>query len=51
MDALNGGSESGLARETTALILAGGYGTRLGDLTRWQCKPAITFGGHFRSVA
>ena len=39
-----------LARETIALILAGGNGTRLGELTRWQCKPAISFGGHFRNI-
>jgi glucose-1-phosphate adenylyltransferase len=39
-----------LARDTFALVLAGGNGTRLGDLTRWQCKPAIAFGGHFRNI-
>jgi len=39
-----------LARETIALILAGGNGTRLGELTRWQCKPALSFGGHFRNI-
>src|ERR1700722_8170661 len=38
------------ARDTVALILAGGNGTRLGELTRWQCKPAISFGGHFRNI-
>jgi glucose-1-phosphate adenylyltransferase len=42
--------ESDLARETVALILAGGNGTRLGELTRWQCKPAVTFAGHFRNI-
>ena len=40
----------GLERDTIALILAGGNGTRLGELTRWQCKPAVTFGGHFRNI-
>lgn len=30
-----------LAGDTLALVLAGGNGTRLGELTRWQCKPAI----------
>lgn len=40
----------GLARDTVALILAGGNGTRLGELTRGQCKPAIAFAGHFRNV-
>lgn len=39
-----------LSRDTFALVLAGGNGTRLGDLTRWQCKPAIPFGGHFRNI-
>ncbi len=40
----------GLEQDTVALILAGGNGTRLGELTRWQCKPAVTFGGHFRNI-
>jgi glucose-1-phosphate adenylyltransferase len=39
-----------LARNTFALVLAGGNGTRLGELTRWQCKPAIPFAGHFRNI-
>jgi glucose-1-phosphate adenylyltransferase len=39
-----------LSRDTFALVLAGGNGTRLGELTRWQCKPAIPFGGHFRNI-
>lgn len=39
-----------LAHDTLALILAGGNGTRLGDLTRGQCKPAIPFAGHFRNI-
>lgn len=39
-----------LARDTLALILAGGNGTRLGELTRWQCKPAVPFAGHFRNI-
>jgi len=38
------------SRDSLALVLAGGNGTRLGDLTRWQCKPAVTFGGHFRNI-
>ena len=40
----------GLAHDTLALVLAGGNGTRLGELTRWQCKPAVPFGGHFRNI-
>jgi glucose-1-phosphate adenylyltransferase len=39
-----------LLRDSFALVLAGGNGTRLGELTRWQCKPAIPFGGHFRNI-
>jgi glucose-1-phosphate adenylyltransferase len=39
-----------LAGDTFALVLAGGNGTRLGALTRWQCKPAIAFAGHFRNI-
>ena len=39
-----------LSRDAIALILAGGNGTRLGELTRWQCKPAIPFGGQFRNI-
>jgi glucose-1-phosphate adenylyltransferase len=50
MNLQNGGSASELSRETFALILAGGNGTRLGELTRWQCKPAIPFGGHYRNI-
>jgi glucose-1-phosphate adenylyltransferase len=50
MKILGGGSGSKLSRDTFALILAGGNGTRLGELTRWQCKPAISFGGHFRNI-
>lgn len=39
-----------LSRETLALVLAGGNGSRLGDLTRWHCKPAISFAGHYRNI-
>lgn len=39
-----------LTRNTLALILAGGRGTRLKDLTRWRVKPAVPFGGKFRII-
>lgn len=39
-----------LSHDTFALVLAGGNGTRLGELTKWQCKPAIPFAGHFRNI-
>jgi glucose-1-phosphate adenylyltransferase len=35
---------------TLALILAGGRGRRLKDLTRWRVKPAVPFGGKFRII-
>tara|TARA_B100000676_G_scaffold186170_2_gene183025 strand:+ start:1416 stop:2702 length:1287 start_codon:yes stop_codon:yes gene_type:complete len=41
---------SRLSRETLALILAGGRGTRLHELTRWRAKPAVFFGGKFRII-
>jgi glucose-1-phosphate adenylyltransferase len=41
---------SSLAADTVAVVLAGGKGTRLGALTRHVCKPAIPFGGAYRSI-
>ena len=41
---------SRLTRDTLALILAGGSGTRLLDLTRWRAKPSMPFGGKFRII-
>lgn len=35
---------------TLALILAGGSGTRLRDLTRWHAKPAVPFGGKYKTI-
>jgi glucose-1-phosphate adenylyltransferase len=37
-------------RETLALILAGGRGTRLYDLTKERSKPAVSFAGKFRII-
>ncbi len=39
-----------LTRRTLALVLAGGEGSRLHDLTRWRAKPAVPFGGKFRII-
>lgn len=41
---------SRLTRQTLALVLAGGRGSRLHDLTSWRAKPAVPFGGKFRIV-
>ncbi|WP_287368327.1 glucose-1-phosphate adenylyltransferase, partial [Thauera sp.] len=39
-----------LARRTLALVLAGGRGSRLRDLTNMRAKPAVHFGGKFRII-
>lgn len=39
-----------LPAQTVALILAGGRGTRLKDLTYSRAKPAVHFGGKFRII-
>ena len=41
---------SRLTRDTLALILAGGRGSRLYELTDWRAKPALHFGGKFRII-
>ncbi len=41
---------SRLTRQTQALILAGGRGSRLHMLTDWRAKPAVPFGGQFRII-
>ena len=41
---------SRLTRETIALILAGGQGSRLHELTLWRAKPALYFGGKYRLI-
>jgi glucose-1-phosphate adenylyltransferase len=41
---------SRLTRSTMAMIMAGGRGSRLEDLTESRAKPATPFGGKFRIV-
>ncbi|MBU2876340.1 MULTISPECIES: glucose-1-phosphate adenylyltransferase [Aliiglaciecola] len=41
---------SHLTRDTLALVLAGGKGSRLCELTQHQAKPAVHFGGKFRII-
>lgn len=43
-------SISQLTRSTFALILAGGRGSRLHELTDFRAKPAVPFGGKFRII-
>jgi glucose-1-phosphate adenylyltransferase len=41
---------SNLTKNTVAIILAGGRGSRLKSLTDWRAKPAVHFGGKFRII-
>ncbi len=41
---------SNLTKNTVAIVLAGGRGTRLKNLTDWRAKPAVQFGGKFRII-
>lgn len=41
---------SRITKDTLALILAGGRGSRLHELTDWRAKPALYFGGKFRLI-
>jgi len=41
---------SRLTRNTLALVLAGGRGSRLKNMTEWRAKPAVPFGGKFRII-
>jgi glucose-1-phosphate adenylyltransferase len=41
---------SAMTRDTLALILAGGRGSRLGGLTTERAKPAVPFGGNMRII-
>ncbi len=39
-----------LTKNTMALVLAGGRGSRLHQLTDWRAKPSVPFGGKFRII-
>jgi glucose-1-phosphate adenylyltransferase len=39
-----------ITKNTYGLILAGGRGSRLKELTDWRAKPAVPFGGKFRII-
>ena len=39
-----------LAQDALAIVLAGGRGSRLAELTDWRAKPAVPFGGKFRII-
>lgn len=41
---------STLTKNTVAMILAGGRGSRLKNLTDWRAKPAVQFGGKYRII-
>ena len=41
---------SRLTKDTLALILAGGRGSRLYELTDWRAKPALYFGYSFDAI-
>lgn len=43
-------STAEIMRKTVALVLAGGEGSRLKDLTKWRAKPAVPFGGKYRII-
>ena len=44
------GPSGGATKSTLALVLAGGRGSRLAQLTDWRAKPAVPFGGKFRII-
>ena len=47
---LPGRNVSSVTRETVALVLAGGRGSRLKQLTLTRAKPATPFGGKYRII-
>ena len=39
-----------LSKKVMAVVLAGGEGSRLKNLTGWRAKPAVPFGGKYRII-
>lgn len=39
-----------ITTDTLALVLAGGRGSRLHELTDWRSKPAVPFGGKYKLI-
>jgi len=39
-----------ITRRTLVIVLAGGVGSRLKNLTKWRAKPAVPFGGKYRII-
>ena len=50
MDRIPGDGALQLGRRCAALVLAGGRGSRLMQLTDRRAKPAVYFGGKFRII-
>ncbi len=50
MKSMDGANSLDLPRRAVALVLAGGRGSRLHNLTDTRAKPAVYFGGKFRIV-
>ncbi len=42
--------ESLLPEKVASIVLAGGEGKRLFPLTKFRCKPAVSFGGLYRLI-
>ncbi len=49
-DSLLTRTPSTAVRNAMAIVLAGGRGTRLAQLTDWRAKPAVSFGGAYRII-
>ncbi len=39
-----------MRKDVVAMVLVGGRGTRLGPITKYKAKPAVTFGGKYKLI-